>query len=52
MDINAAYFAARDVRVKVVMLAQRQVCNAAFIYDAGSKHTDHCPFCETRVVVG
>ena len=27
------------------------VCNAAFIYDAGSKHTDHCPFCETSVVV-
>lgn len=51
LDINAAYFAARDVRVKIVMLVQCQVCNAAFIYDAGSKHTDHCPFCETSVVV-
>jgi len=51
LDINAAYFAARDVRVKIVMLVPCQVCNAAFIYDAGSKHTDHCPFCETRVVV-
>lgn len=50
LDINAAYFAARDVRVKIVMLAQCHECNAAFIYDAGSKYTDKCPFCETKVV--
>lgn len=49
LDINAAYFAARDVRVKIVMLVQCQECNATFIYDAGSKYTDYCPFCETKV---
>jgi hypothetical protein len=49
LDINAAYFAARDVRARIVMLAQCQVCHAAFIYDAGSKHTGHCPFCDTKV---
>ena len=50
IDINAAYFAARDVRVSIVMLVPCRECNALFIYDAGSKHTDFCPFCETKVV--
>jgi len=50
LDINAAYFAARDVRVSIVMLVPCRECNASFIYDAGSKHTDHCPFCETKVI--
>ncbi len=50
IDINAAYFAARDVLVSIVMLVPCRECNALFIYDAGSKHTDFCPFCETRVI--
>jgi hypothetical protein len=50
IDINAAYFAIRDIRARIVVLTRCDVCCAAFIYDAGSKHTDHCPFCETRVV--
>lgn len=50
IDINAAYFAVRDVRAQIVMLASCNTCSAAFIYDVGSKHTDRCPFCETKVV--
>lgn len=50
IDINAAYFAIRDVRARIVVLAHCNVCSAAFIYDAGSKHTDRCPFCGTRVI--
>jgi hypothetical protein len=50
IDINAAYFAIRDIRARIVMLPYCTVCGAAFIYDAGSKHTDRCPFCGTRVV--
>jgi tRNA G26 N,N-dimethylase Trm1 len=50
IDINAAYFAVRDIRARIVVLAHCKVCGAAFIYDAGSRYTDRCPFCETRVV--
>ena len=52
LDINAAYFAARDVKATIVLLSRCRACNAAFIYDAGSKHTDRCPFCDTRVIAG
>ncbi|MDO9227332.1 MAG: FlhC family transcriptional regulator [Pseudomonadota bacterium] len=47
LDINSAYFAARDVKTKIVLLSNCQVCNASYISDAGSKYTDHCPFCDT-----
>lgn len=50
LDINAAYFAARDVRASIVMLSRCRKCNAVFIYDAGSKHTIRCPFCETEAL--
>lgn len=50
IDINAAYFAIRDIKARIVVLAHCNTCGAAFIYDAGSKHTDRCPFCETKVV--
>ena len=50
MDINAAYFAVRDVRARIVMLSQCPVCHATFIYDAGSRHTGQCPFCDTKVL--
>lgn len=50
IDINAAYFAIRDIKARIVVLAHCNTCKAAFIYDVGSKHTDRCPFCETKVV--
>ena len=50
VDINAAYFTVRDIRARIVMFVPCKSCHAGFIYDSGSKHTDHCPFCDTRVV--
>lgn len=50
IDINAAYFAARDVRVSIVILAHCHGCHAAYIYDTANKYTCQCPFCETRVI--
>lgn len=50
IDINAAYFAVRDVRAWIVSLSRCRACNAIFIYDTGSRHTDRCPFCDTRVL--
>ena len=50
LDINAAYFAARDVKARIVVLSRCPKCNATYIYDAGSKHTDHCPFCDSMMI--
>jgi hypothetical protein len=50
IDINAAYFAIRDIRARIVVPARCSTCRAAFIYDTGNKYTDLCPFCETRVI--
>ncbi len=50
IDINAAYFAVRDVKVGIVVFPRCDQCNAGFIYDAGSRHTDRCPFCGTKIV--
>jgi hypothetical protein len=50
IDINAAYFAVRDVKVGIVVFSRCDQCNAGFIYDAGSRYTDRCPFCGTKIV--
>lgn len=50
LDINAAYFAARDVGIQIVMFARCRTCDARFIYDSGKKYTERCPFCRTRIV--
>lgn len=48
-DINAGYFALRDIRAHIVMLSRCDVCNAAYIYDTGNKYTDQCPYCGTKM---
>lgn len=50
IDINAAYCAVRDVFAGIVVISRCDKCGAEFIYDAGSQHTDHCPFCKTPVI--
>jgi len=47
-DINAGYFALRDIRAHIVALSRCSVCRAAYIYDTGNKFTEKCPFCGTR----
>ncbi|WP_284155524.1 FlhC family transcriptional regulator [Sulfuricystis multivorans] len=49
IDINAAYFAARDVKARIVAFPRCTQCSASFIYDRGSRHTDRCPFCGTNI---
>jgi hypothetical protein len=49
IDINAGYFAVRDVRAHIVMLSRCDKCRAGYIYDTGNKYTDQCPFCQTKV---
>ena len=50
IDINAAYLSVRVIRARIVLLSRCQVCHATFIYDMGSRHTERCPFCRTRVL--
>lgn len=50
LDINAAYYAIRDVNEWAVVLSKCRICGASFLYDAGSKNTNRCPFCNTKVL--
>lgn len=45
LDINAAYYALRDLRVDFVSFPKRTSCGVHFIYDPGSTLTSRCPFC-------
>ena len=45
LDINAAYFAIRDVRAKIVEWRRCAWCQTNFILDATDFHTRACPFC-------
>lgn len=44
-DINAGYYALRDIRAHIVTLLQCGLCGAAYIYDLENKYTEKCPFC-------
>ncbi|GLW61550.1 hypothetical protein Hthe01_18990 [Hydrogenophilus thermoluteolus] len=50
IDINAAYYAVRDVKSRIVSFPKCHVCHVRFIYDASGRNTDRCPFCKTKVV--
>ena len=45
LDINAAYFAVRDVRAKIVDLRRCRRCQTSFIYSVSAFHMRSCPFC-------
>jgi hypothetical protein len=45
LDINAAYYAVRDVRVKIVQFPRCDRCKVRHIYDRAKQHTESCPFC-------
>ena len=49
IDINAGYFAVRDVRAHIVMLSRCDKCRAGYNYDTGNKYTEQCPFCQSKV---
>lgn len=46
LDINAAYYAVRDVSIQIVMFIKCRTCDARFIYDPRKKYTECCPFCK------
>lgn len=49
IDINAAYYAVRDVRAGIVRLVRCPECDAKYLYDEHRRrHGDRCPFCGTR----
>jgi hypothetical protein len=45
LDINAAYFAVRDVRAKIVEWRRCGRCQTNFIYSPAAFHMRSCPFC-------
>lgn len=45
LDINAGYYALRDIRADFVSFPKCACCDAHFIYDPGSTLTSRCPFC-------
>ncbi|MDO8933073.1 MAG: FlhC family transcriptional regulator [Rhodocyclaceae bacterium] len=45
LDINAAWYAIRDVRAKIVMWQRCPQCQAGFIYEPNESHARSCPFC-------
>jgi len=47
VDINAGYYAVRDVTFGIVLLTECKVCNANFLYDPSKRYTEKCPYCKT-----
>ena len=45
LDINAAWYAIRDVRSRIVDWQRCGRCQTLFIYDPGVSHARSCPFC-------
>ncbi len=46
LDINAAYFAVRDVRAKIVEWRRCGRCQTFYIFDINEFHARSCPYCE------
>jgi hypothetical protein len=51
LDINAAYFAVRDVRAKIVEWRRCGRCQTGFIYSPAAFHMRSCPFCAMLTIV-
>lgn len=45
LDINAAWYAIRDVRSKIVGWQRCPRCQTMFIYEPNESHARSCPFC-------
>jgi len=45
LDINAAWYAIRDVRSRIVGWQRCARCQATFIYEPNVSHARSCPFC-------
>ncbi len=47
IDINAGYYAVRDVMFNIVLYTPCKTCTASFIYDPAKRYTERCPYCKT-----
>jgi len=45
LDINAAWYAARDVKAGIVAWGECNRCKAKYIFDTGHRATSRCPYC-------
>jgi len=45
LDINAAWYAIRDVRSKIVGWQRCSLCQTMFIFEPDTAHARSCPFC-------
>ena len=53
LDINAAWYAIRDVKAGLVLWNQCKSCKAGFIFGAQSNSQNKCPYCgmsDTKIV--
>lgn len=46
IDINAAYFVLRDVRIDILTVMQCGNCKISYIYDRAKTLTSRCPYCK------
>lgn len=47
LDINAGYYAIRDVACEIVLFVKCVNCGAEFLYDQSKMYTSKCPYCKT-----
>ena len=48
IDINAAWYAIRDVKAGLVTWGRCKQCNATYIFDTEFRETSKCPYCGER----
>jgi predicted Zn-ribbon and HTH transcriptional regulator len=48
IDINAAWYAIRDVKAGLVSWGRCKQCKATYIFDTGFRETSKCPYCGER----
>lgn len=48
IDINAAWYAIRDVKAGLVSWGRCRQCKATYIFDTEFRETNNCPYCGER----
>lgn len=48
IDINAVWYAIRDIKATELHLSKCKCCKSSFIYDLSIKEIFHCPFCSQQ----
>jgi predicted Zn-ribbon and HTH transcriptional regulator len=48
IDVNAAWYAIRDVKAELVSWGRCKQCKATYIFDTELRETSKCPYCGVR----